>query len=79
DEVFVVNFNDEAFLDVPFTSDIHKMEQGLAKIDSRGGTAMRDAVTSYIAEVRGRTFPTEQQSASIDPAVIQALRDEPID
>jgi Ca-activated chloride channel homolog len=44
DEVFIVNFNDDAYLDVPFTSDIHKMEQGLARIDSRGGTAMRDAV-----------------------------------
>jgi Ca-activated chloride channel homolog len=44
DEVFIVNFNDEGYLDVPFTNDIHKMEQGLARIDSRGGTAMRDAV-----------------------------------
>ncbi len=44
DEVFIVNFNDEAYLDVPFTNDMHKMEQGLARIDSRGGTAMRDAV-----------------------------------
>ena len=44
DEVCVVNFNDDAFLDVPFTNDIHKMEQGLARIDSRGGTAMRDAL-----------------------------------
>lgn len=45
DEVFIVNFNDEAYLDVPFTSDMHKMEGGLARIDSRGGTAMRDAVS----------------------------------
>lgn len=45
DEVFIVNFNDEAYLDVPFTNDIHRMEQGLARIDSRGGTAMRDAVS----------------------------------
>ncbi len=45
DEVFIVNFNDEAFLDVPFTSDPKRMEQGLARIDSRGGTAMRDAVS----------------------------------
>jgi len=44
DEVFIVNFNDDAYLDVPFTSDIRKMEQGLARIDSRGGTAMRDAI-----------------------------------
>ena len=28
DEVFIVNFNDEAFLDVPFTNDMQKMEQG---------------------------------------------------
>lgn len=43
------------------------------------GAAMRDAVTAYIGEVRSHTFPTEQQSANIDPTVIQALRDEPID
>jgi len=44
DEVFIVNFNDDAWLDVPFTSDIKKLEDGVAKIDSRGGTAMRDAI-----------------------------------
>src|SRR3954462_6939424 len=48
DEVFIVNFNDEAYLDVPFTNDIKKMEQGLARIDARGGTAMRDAVNMSI-------------------------------
>src|SRR5258706_501040 len=30
--------------DVPFTNDIQKMEQGLDRIDARGGTAMRDAI-----------------------------------
>lgn len=44
DEVFVVNFNDEAYLDVDFTSDLKKLEDGVARIDSRGGTAMRDAI-----------------------------------
>jgi Ca-activated chloride channel family protein len=48
DEVFIVNFNDEAFLDVPFTNDINKLQEGLQKIDSRGGTAMRDAVSMSI-------------------------------
>ena len=48
DQVFVVNFNDEAYLDVPFTNDIKKLEQGLARIDSRGGTAMRDAISMSI-------------------------------
>jgi Ca-activated chloride channel homolog len=45
DEVFIVNFNDDAYEDVPFTSDIKKMEEGIARIDSRGGTAMRDAIS----------------------------------
>jgi VWFA-related protein len=48
DEVFVVNFNDEAYLDVPFTNDIRKLEEGVARIDSRGGTALRDAVSMSI-------------------------------
>jgi Ca-activated chloride channel family protein len=48
DEVFIVNFNDEAFLDQPFTSNIKELEKGLSKIDSRGGTAMRDAIRMSI-------------------------------
>lgn len=48
DEVFVVNFNEEPFLDLPnkknFTNDIREMESALTRIDSRGGTAMRDAI-----------------------------------
>jgi Ca-activated chloride channel family protein len=48
DEAFVVNFNDVAYLDADFTSDIKMLEQGLAKIDSRGGTAMRDAIQMSI-------------------------------
>lgn len=44
DEVFIVNFNDDPYLDVPFTSDLKKMQEGIARIDSRGGTAMRDAI-----------------------------------
>lgn len=52
DEVFIVNFNDDAYLDVPFTNDVHKMEQGLARIDSRGGTAMRDAVNMSLDYVK---------------------------
>jgi Ca-activated chloride channel family protein len=48
DEVFIVNFNDEAWLDVPMTSDIKSMQEGIARIDSRGGTAMRDAISMSI-------------------------------
>jgi len=52
DEVFIVNFNDDPFLDVPLTGDIKKMEEGIARIDSRGGTAMRDAIDGAITYVK---------------------------
>jgi Ca-activated chloride channel family protein len=52
DEVFIVNFNDDPFLDVPLTSDIKKMEEGIARIDSRGGTAMRDAIDSSMTYLK---------------------------
>jgi len=56
DEVFVVNFNDEAFLDLPhgkdFTNDLNEMEEALTRIDSRGGTAMRDAIRMSIDHVK---------------------------
>jgi len=48
DEIFIVNFNDEAWLDVPMTSDIKAMQAGVERIDSRGGTAMRDAISMSI-------------------------------
>jgi Ca-activated chloride channel homolog len=52
DEVFIVNFNDDPYLDVPITSDIKKMEEGIARIDSRGGTAMRDAIDAAMTYVK---------------------------
>ncbi|HUJ24034.1 MAG TPA: VWA domain-containing protein [Bryobacteraceae bacterium] len=52
DEVFVVNFNDDAFLDCDFTNKIPDMEQALTKIDSRGGTAMRDAIRMSIDHLK---------------------------
>jgi Ca-activated chloride channel homolog len=46
DEAFVVNFSDEAFIDADFTADIKKLRDGLSHIDSRGGTALYDAVVA---------------------------------
>lgn len=46
DEAFVVNFSDVAYIDQDFTSSITKLQQGLSHIDSRGGTALYDAVTA---------------------------------
>jgi VWFA-related protein len=44
DEVFIVNFSDEYYLDQDFTSNLDLLKEGLEKIDSRGGTSLYDAV-----------------------------------
>ncbi len=46
DQAFVVNFSDEAFIDQDFTSDLNKLRDGLSHIDSRGGTALYDAIVA---------------------------------
>lgn len=46
DEAFVVNFSDEAFIDQNFTSDVNKLRDGLSHVESRGGTALYDAVVA---------------------------------
>lgn len=46
DEAFVVNFSDVAYIDQDFTSSISKLSDGLSHIDSRGGTALYDAVVA---------------------------------
>jgi VWFA-related protein len=46
DEAFVVNFSDEAFIDQEFTSDVNKLRDGLSHMESRGGTALYDAVVA---------------------------------
>ncbi len=41
-----MNFNDEFYLDQDFTSDINKLRQALEKVESRGGTALYDALVA---------------------------------
>jgi Ca-activated chloride channel homolog len=50
DQVFVVNFNDNYYLDTPgdFAQNIEELKAALDKIDSRGGTALRDAMMASI-------------------------------
>jgi len=54
DQVFVVNFNDVYYLDTPgdFASTIEDLKSALDKIDSRGGTAMRDAVIASLDHLK---------------------------
>ncbi|MBO0911407.1 MAG: VWA domain-containing protein, partial [Acidobacteria bacterium] len=46
DQVFVVNFNDEYYLDQEFTSDIKKLQDALEHVEARGGTALYDAIVA---------------------------------
>src|SRR5712671_3358385 len=52
DEIFVVNFNDESYLDAPLTNNTAKLKEALDHIDSRGGTAMYDAVIASVPELK---------------------------
>jgi Ca-activated chloride channel homolog len=46
DQVFVVNFNEEYFLDQDYTGSVPKLKDALERIESRGGTALYDAVVA---------------------------------
>ncbi len=52
DEIFIVNFNDDAYLDTDFTNNMAKLKEGLSHIESRGGTAMRDAVVASLTHLQ---------------------------
>jgi len=54
DEVFVVNFNDEFYLDLDkdFSNDPAELGEALERIDSRGGTAMFDAVIGSLDHLK---------------------------
>ena len=67
DEVFIVNFNDEQYLDQDFTHDLRKMKEALEKIDARGGTALYDAVVASADHLR--------QNARMEKKVIFLVTD----
>jgi Ca-activated chloride channel family protein len=52
DEVFIMNFNEEASLEQDYTSNIKQLEAALKSINSHGETAMRDALRMGIEHLR---------------------------
>lgn len=54
DEVFVVNFNDEYYLDLmeDFTNDQRELNEALSRIDARGSTALFDAVIGSLDHLK---------------------------
>ena len=67
DEVCIVNFNDEYYLDQDFTSSINKLKEGLEKIEARGGTALYDAVVATATHLK--------ESARLEKKVIFVVTD----
>jgi len=51
DEVFVVNFNDDYYLDQDYTDSVTKLKEALEKYETRGGTALYDAVLASNAHL----------------------------
>jgi len=54
DETFVVNFNDEFFLDLDkdFSSDLKELREALERVDSRGGTALYAALVGSMDHMK---------------------------
>jgi Ca-activated chloride channel homolog len=54
DEAFVVNFNDDFYLDTDkdFTSDINELKEALERVDSRGSTAFYDALVGSLDHLK---------------------------
>jgi len=52
DEVFILNFNEETSIEADYTNDINKLADALKTINSKGGTAMRDALRMGIEHLR---------------------------
>jgi Ca-activated chloride channel homolog len=54
DEMFVVNFNDEYYLDTPgdFTNSPKALQDALARIDTHGSTALYDAVVGSLNHLK---------------------------
>ena len=67
DEVFVVNFNDEQYLDQDFTNNLLRLKEALEKIDARGGTALYDAVVASADHLR--------QNARLEKKVLFVVTD----
>jgi Ca-activated chloride channel family protein len=67
DEVFVVNFNDEQYLDQDFTNNLLKLKEALEKIDARGGTALYDAIVASADHLK--------QNARLEKKIIFVVTD----
>jgi len=52
DEIFVVNFSQDSYLDQDFTSDINLLQQALHKVSAQGRTALYDAIVASAVHLK---------------------------
>jgi Ca-activated chloride channel family protein len=52
DEIFVVNFSQNSYLDQDFTSDINLLQQALQKVSAQGSTALYDAIIASAVHLK---------------------------
>jgi Ca-activated chloride channel homolog len=50
--VFVVNFGEQYYLDQDFTSDVAKLQTALERVETRGSTALYDAIVASAAHMK---------------------------
>jgi len=55
DEIFVVNFSHDCYLDQDFTSDINLVQGALQKVSMQGSTALYDAIVASSVHLRNNT------------------------
>ncbi len=52
DQVFIVNFSENSYLDQDFTSDISRLQRALNEASTQGSTALYDAVVASVRHLR---------------------------
>ena len=52
DEIFVVNFSQNSYLDQDFTSDVNLLQAALHQVSARGSTALYDAIVASAVHLR---------------------------
>jgi len=67
DQVFVVNFGDDYYLDQDFTDNIDKLKAALQRVETRGSTALYDTIVASAAHIR--------QDANVPKRVLLVVTD----
>jgi|SRR5579863_4976184 len=57
DRVFVVNFGEDAFLDQDYTPDVAKLTAALQRVETRGSTALYDAIIAAVDHLETSPLP----------------------